>query len=89
MQIVQGSFHQLCNDVIINWQYLKGKEICIRDSTNDKMYARSYNYIGNGVCIIEDRPINAVYHMEMIGKKKKVTYEYLWLKLNIMVKNVN
>lgn len=75
MQIVQGNFHEITDSSLK--QYLQEKEICIRDSSNNNMYGRLYNYSGFGKCEIHDRPLPIAYKEEIINKKKIVTYELL------------
>jgi hypothetical protein len=75
-QIVKAEFSVII-DLRIEQYYLKDGEMCVKDKKDNKLYARKYRYFKPGECAIEDRPLNVIYHEEIIEGKKQKTLEYL------------
>lgn len=64
-------------DTRTNIDYIRDDEICVKDQSDNKLYARKFRNIKSGECEIKDRPIKVVYHEEIIDDKKVITYDYL------------
>lgn len=73
-KIIKGNFSVIC-DLRIEQDYLKKDEFCVKDE-NNKLFARKFKYIDNGLTEISDRPLNIIYIEDIIENKKCVHFKY-------------